>query len=353
MDTVTSIRGKSKITHNGFIYVKQKVLAQGVVCYECEKRRGSGKGATECKAKLKIKDDVVVGSLHEHTHAPDNARIEMITTRASIKRRAEETEEPPQQILGQEMENISQAAAVQMAPIRFIRRTVRRVRQANNVPHPIPTDRATLEIPDEYRTLSSGENFLLFDSGSGDVSRILVFGTVRTSKIISDSRNWFTDGTFAIVPELFFQLYTVHALVSGNIIPCFYCLLPNKTQDTYRRLWNAIRDLIPFASPSSIMMDYEKAAMNAVAQIYPNAHIQGCLYHLSQNIYRKVQSLGLQEKYQSDSDFSLLMRMIPALAFVPLVKVVEVFEELQEAMPEEGLPVLDYFEDAYIGRKRR
>jgi hypothetical protein len=101
------------------------------------------------------------------------------------------------------------------------------------------------------------------------------------------------------------------------------------------------------------MMDFEKAAINAVQDVYPDAKIQGCLYHLSQNIYRKVQSLGLQERYQTDAEFSLLMRMIPALAFVPIDEVINVFEELQEAMSPEGIPVLDYFEDSYIGRKRR
>ena len=50
----------------------------------------------ECKAKLKVKDEVLVGSLHE----PDEARTEVLSTRANIKRRAEESEEPPQQILG-------------------------------------------------------------------------------------------------------------------------------------------------------------------------------------------------------------------------------------------------------------
>ena len=65
------------------------------------------------------------------------------------------------------MENLSQAAAVQMVPQRFIRRTVRRVSQANHAPIPLPTDRSTLALPEEYRTLSNGENFLLHDSGNG------------------------------------------------------------------------------------------------------------------------------------------------------------------------------------------
>ena len=39
MDTVTSTRGKNKLIHDGYIYVKQKDLANGVVSYECELRK--------------------------------------------------------------------------------------------------------------------------------------------------------------------------------------------------------------------------------------------------------------------------------------------------------------------------
>ena len=68
MEKVQSIRGKQKIMHNGYIYVKQKDLAAGVISYECEKRQGNVKGVSECKAKIKVKNDLVVRSLHEHTH---------------------------------------------------------------------------------------------------------------------------------------------------------------------------------------------------------------------------------------------------------------------------------------------
>ena len=77
----------------------------------------------------------------------------------------------------------------------------------------------------------------------------------------------------------------------------------------------------------------------------------GCFFHLAQNIFRKVQSAGLQERYQNEEDLSLSIRMIPALAFVPVDKVLQSFEFLQESLSEEI--VVDYFEDNYIGRLRR
>ena len=116
-----------------------------------------------------------------------------------------ETEETPQQILGREMQNLSEGASVKMVPIQHLRRQVRRKLQAIRAPQPLPTDRATIELPDEYKKLPTGENFLIFDSGVGDINRILIFGTDKTSSLLAQSPNWFVDGTFAIVPELFFQ----------------------------------------------------------------------------------------------------------------------------------------------------
>ena len=77
------------------------------------------------------------------------------------------------------------------------------------------------------------------------------------------------------------------------------------------------------------------------------------LYHLTQNIYRKIQPSGLQERYQNDEDLSLSLRMLPALAFVPTNEVIHAFETLQDSMSEQLAAVTDYFEDNYIGRLSR
>ena len=355
MDKVLSIRGIQKVMHNGYVYVKQKDLAGGVISYECEKRRGNGTRISECKAKIKVKNDVVVGTLHEHTHASDATQCEVLQVRHNIKKRALETEETPQQILGREMQNLSEAASVQMIPIPHLRRHIRKQRQANHAQHPLPTDRSTIELPDEYKKLSSGENFLLFDSGVADKNRIFIFGTDQSSSLLEQSSHWFMDGTFSIVPEIFFQLYTVHALISGDVIACLYCLLPNKTTETYRRLFMKLKELMPAARPISAMLDFEQSAMNVISECYEGIHIQGCFYHLTQSLYRKVQALGYQTKYADDADFAMMVRMIGALAFVPIADIADVFEELREHTENinEMQQLLDYFEDNYIGRVRR
>lgn len=86
--------------------------------------------------------------------------------------------------------------------------------------------------------------------------------------------------------------------------------------------------------------------------VFPNARIQGCFFHFCQCILRKIAACGLKGRYQRDPDFALMMRLLPALAFIPLSKVVVAFEALLESgiFPPECREVLDYVEDTWIGR---
>ena len=133
-------------------------------------------------------------------------------------------------------------------------------------------------------------------------------------------------GTFKIVPELCFQLYTVQVQALSSIVPCLYILLPNKTEVTYRHVLDAIKVFTPLVNPETITTDFEKAAITAALDTFPNVEVHGCFFLLCQNIFRKLQTTGHQERYQNDEDFSLSVRMIGALAFVPLGNVVEAFE---------------------------
>ena len=94
--------------------------------------------------------------------------------------------------------------------------------------------------------------------------------------------------------------------------------------------------------------------MNAANRVFAGAEIKGCFSHLSQNIFRQVQEKGLQNRYRDDSDFSLAVRMVAALAFVPVEKITEAYEELEQHLDDDDYNIIcDYFEDNYIGRQRR
>lgn len=353
MEFVVSDKGKRKVVYNGYVFVKQKQLANGITSYECEKRRQNKEKQGECKAKLKLEGDNLVGVLNEHTHGPQPERGEVLKLRNRMKVRAENTQETAQQIISTEVGALSQTAAVALPAVPNIRRCIRRYKQQVSAPLPLPSDRSSLVIPDEYKSLSGGEQFLLYDSGVGDGDRMLIFATAKSLQLLRSSMHWFMDGTFKIVPQLFYQLYSIHSLVDGRVIPCIYALLPNKTQATYMRLLQHLVAIHNDLKPRTVLTDFELAAMNVVSDVFPDAQVLGCFYHLSQNVYRKLQATGLQERYQTDEDFAVKTRMITAIAFVPVESVENAFEALQEVVPDELMPVLDYFEDTYIGRQRR
>ena len=161
------------------------------------------------------------------------------------------------------------------------------------------------------------------------------------------------DGTFKVSPPQFKQLYTIHALVNGRNIVGAYALLPNKQRETYEEFLVEIRRLTNNADPQSIMIDFEASMLAAIGHIYRNSTNVGCLFHLSKNIFRHVQSLGLQETYVNNQEFRLNVRMISALSFVPVEDTHDAFNTLAEHCGEAEQPVLDYFETYYIGELRR
>ena len=38
------------------------------------------------------------------------------------------------------------------------------------------------------------------------------------------------------------QLYTIQGMVNGQYMPLVYGLLPNKTRDTYGKMWTVVTD---------------------------------------------------------------------------------------------------------------
>ena len=109
-------------------------------------------------------------------------------------------------------------------------------------------------------------------------------------------------------------------------------------------------------------MYYERAAFNALTQNFPNAEIQGCFFHFGQEIWRHIQALGLQQRYQNDEEFAIILKEFRVLAFVPAIDVIPCYEELVESLSDELIDdlndFLSYFERTWIGiehygRRRR
>ena len=180
-------------------------------------------------------------------------------------------------------------------------------------------------------------------------------------RLLAHSDNWFCDGTFKVCPDIFYQLYTIHAQVNGRVLPCVYGLLPNKTQNTYSRFFNEIwrNSLVAYPNallPTEILFDFEIAAHNAARTAFNGVDVKGCFFHLCSNIWKHVVDVGLKNIYVNDPEFALCVRMISALAFLPPAIVEResehLWDRLRRSYPDiPGFNILlNYFEDTYIGR---
>ena len=126
---------------NGYEYVKQKDLANGLTTWECVYRR---RGNCNAKIKLNAIGDIE-DEINEHTHGPSTTKCEISKVKANIKRKALTTQETAQQILSAELINVTPTAVANMPKLANIRQNICHCRQQRNI-LPIPQRREDVPV---------------------------------------------------------------------------------------------------------------------------------------------------------------------------------------------------------------
>ena len=82
--------------------------------------------------------------------------------------------------------------------------------------------------------------------------------------------------------------------------------------------------------------------VKAVVELhFPNAQHHGCYYHFMQAIWRKMESLGLQEEYRAeDSALKKFVQKMAATAFCP-----PAFTRLAWQGTQQEAPTMDHIDD--------
>jgi len=132
----------------------------------------------------------------------------------------------------------------------------------------------------------------------------------------------------------------------------------SKTEECYTRIFESLND---FAAENEldlkhkfILTDFEQAAINASKCEYPDTNCIGCLFHLGQSVCHQIQANSLSKRYGEDEEFSLKLRQIIALAFLPRTEIPGAFDELKSTISEEASEIMQWFENNYVhGRTRR
>jgi len=178
-------------------------------------------------------------------HAPNVTKCDSERVRSSICDRAASTVEKPRQIVMQCTNASSAEAAVLIPKYTATQRTIECKRKRAEVPLPVPGSLADITIPDNLAVTSRNDNFVLWDSGDDDAHRMFVFKTDRNLELLEEHADWFMDRTFKIAPELFVQVFTVHALIDNRTEPLVYALTTSKVEADYVRLLQKVAELRP------------------------------------------------------------------------------------------------------------
>ena len=151
---------------------------------------------------------------------------------------------------------------------------------------------------------------------------VVIFETAGNVSHLVRADVWYGDGTFSVCPNLFYQLYTIHAAVHGKLfLWCSICCLQNLKDATHTFIWLQLKELMiqRGVSPNlkGFRSDLEPAPIKTLLAIFAPDSLSTCFFHLAQAHWRKIKSLGLMELYIYSEELSLLLRSFTALASVP------------------------------------
>ncbi|KAL1437141.1 hypothetical protein MTO96_049129 [Rhipicephalus appendiculatus] len=216
-----------------------------------------------------------------------------------------------------------------------------------------------LIVEGEFRTTLDGREFLRRDCTSPDEARLLIFFTDENIRKLNDAKMWLMDGTCKTVSPLFEQLYTIHGYLHGHVFAFVYCVMTRRTQMAYEAL---LEEVLNFAADvglalnsKTVSTDFDLAAINAIRSLLPSSEVHGCLFHLCQSVWRRVQHLGLAVLYKNDVDgFAIKVRQLAALSFLPTEEVRDKYASLKPLFPQEASDLLRWWEDHFLlGKSRR
>ena len=83
----------------------------------------------------------------------------------------------------------------------------------------------------------------------------VIFFSEKIYNVIGDIINIQFDGTFYVVPRLFYQLFTIFLTIGRHTLPAIHCLMTHKDEQLYTAVILKIQSLLPQLQPTNIMSD--------------------------------------------------------------------------------------------------
>jgi len=91
----------------------------------------------------------------------------------------------------------------------------------------LPMETHPFQLSQKVCSPESFADIVVFDSDPGD-NRLILISCNELLDGLARAPMWLADGTFKVVPSVFFQLYTIHFAFGNGVCPCSSDLLPVK-----------------------------------------------------------------------------------------------------------------------------
>lgn len=239
-----------------------------------------------CCAKVYTLNSIFSRKSGEHNHNLINSVLVRQKINNSVKRKAEEEifERPSKMIYQEINSNKDCLNSLTSKDIQYIRKNIHYTR-LQLVPK-LP--KSTYEVQEFLNKLCittiKNEPFLFINDSENN---IVVFSCDSNIKFMCLQDTVYMNGTFDYCTKYFLQLFTIHAFSKGKYVPVAFCLLKDKQKCTYVKLFELLKDKCKMLgiifNPKSIVIDFEQAIHSSVTDVFPEANIIGCRFHLAQS----------------------------------------------------------------------
>ena len=338
-------RGARSLHLNGFQYTLNKRGHNGNTYWTCVDRGCSGRATLEA-------DDTVVSENNSHNYPPNPHQHAVSKAVDEMKDRASTEGTPMQTVYNNTMvamaRDPAESAAVAVVPtVHSLDSSLYRHRRKRLPPMPATID--DVSLTGEWSKTLGGQRFLVKSEDN-----VHVLATNDNIKLLAESEELYMDGTFKSSPRLFHQVYTIHVFKHGKQFPLVYCLLPGKSQIIYAKLFailsDAMDNLMLQPQFQRVTSDFELAMIQAVKAQFSFVSVKGCFFHYAQAIWRKVQTLGLQDEYKSNPDLNEMVSKMLALSLCPIQFVRVSWSSIKSAAPQvHNIDELcKYYEDTWL-----
>uniref|UniRef100_A0A915NP24 FLYWCH-type domain-containing protein n=1 Tax=Meloidogyne floridensis TaxID=298350 RepID=A0A915NP24_9BILA len=194
-----------------------------------------------------------------------------------------------------------------------------------------------------------------------------ILQAAKTSKespkaVINECLAGASDAVIATLPKISSLATTIkrkRRLQGNRVVPFVYCLIPNKSEEIYKRALTCVLNSIGERRPMMFIIDFEKSVENVIRSLIPQTHVAGCWFHFNQSIWQSIQNLGLNTRFDQEPEYALALKKFSVLALCDVQNVFQRFEHLADHFlqqfgdTEAHQDFIENIENMFIGRPRR